>query len=79
MIATLYTTLGCHLCDEALHLLVRLQQQDATIQIIEVEIADSEDLLSAYGERIPVIAGSTSEGDIGWPFSLEELKSFLCS
>lgn len=72
-----YTTVGCHLCDEALVLLHALQEQDRPLQISEVDIADSVALMAEYGDRIPVITSDSSAGDIGWPFSLEELKQFL--
>ena len=77
MIVNLYTTLGCHLCDEALTLVRQLQSTGLTIEIREIEIADSDKLMSAYGVRIPVITSDNSEGDIGWPFTIEELKAFL--
>ncbi len=76
-----YTTVGCHLCEEALVLLhalqEQLQEQDGPLQISEVDIADSEALMAEYGVRIPVITSDSSTGEIGWPFSLEELKQFL--
>lgn len=72
----LYTTLGCHLCEQALELIHELQAQGVTLEVDAVEIADSEQLMEAYGIRIPVIADS-SEREIGWPFNLEELHAFL--
>lgn len=76
-----YTTAGCHLCEEALVLLQSLQEQERvqgrSLQINEVDIADSEALMAAYDVRIPVITSDSSTGDIGWPFSLEELSRFL--
>jgi len=77
MIVSLYTTLGCHLCDDALALLRQLHRQGLAMEIKEVEIIESEVLMSTYGVRIPVITSDCSEGDIGWPFSLEELRLFL--
>ncbi len=85
MKVNLYTTVGCHLCAEALVLLHALQEQlqeqaqdrDKPLQINEVDIADSEALMAEYGVRIPVITSDSSAGDIGWPFSLEELRQFL--
>ena len=73
----LYTTLGCHLCEEALELLKQLQATGLKFEISEVEIADSDELVSAFGVRIPVVTSDNSVGDIGWPFTIEELKAFL--
>lgn len=73
----LYTTLGCHLCDEALVMLQILQTQHKSLKPEEIEIADSEELVAKYGIRIPVVTSDISEGDIGWPFTVEELSRFL--
>ena len=74
-----YTTSGCHLCEEAQKLLVTLQNEGMGLDIDSVDIADSELLLERYGIRIPVVAViDTAAGrEIGWPFSLEELRAFL--
>ena len=40
-----------------------------------VEIADSEELMDRYGITIPVIRAGDRE--LGWPFSLVELRTFL--
>jgi glutaredoxin len=73
---TLYTTLGCHLCELALHLLHQAQQaQDRDLQIIEVEIADDDELMERYGIRIPVLR--VADAELGWPFDDEGLGQFL--
>ena len=76
-----YTTAGCHLCEEALVLLRALQEQGQDpgrpLQITEIDIADSEALLTLYDVRIPVITSDSSTGELGWPFSVEELSRFL--
>ena len=46
------------------------------IEVKEVEIADSDQLLGRYGIRVPVIAREDDE-EIGWPFGLNELQQFL--
>lgn len=71
----LYTTLGCHLCEQALTMLETLNQNHPDVSIDEIEIGDSEELLARYGIRIPVIA--INNGEIGWPFTLDELKMFI--
>lgn len=75
MIVTLYTTLGCHLCEEARGLLDALTQE-LSLEIESVEIAASDDLMEKYGIRIPVVKKGQQE--LGWPFTLEELHTFLC-
>ncbi len=48
-----------------------------TIQ--EVEISDSDDLMTLYGIRIPVIKTDRAEAELGWPFDARELTQFLDS
>ena len=72
----LYTTSGCHLCEEAEKLLKKLQASER-IQWQPVEISDSDELIDRYGVRIPVVKEQGSEQEIGWPFSLEELRCWV--
>lgn len=67
-----YTTAGCHLCEQAQHLLAALLPADA---IDTIDIADSDALIAQYGERIPLLEqdGRT----LNWPFSLLDAKAFL--
>ena len=79
MKVTLFTTSGCHLCEEAEAMLRHLQQAlntDINIDIATVDIAESEKLMAKYGLRIPVIQASDGR-ELGWPFSIDELVSFL--
>ncbi len=73
----LFTTLGCHLCDQAAALLVA-----AGLKVEKVEIADNDELFDRYGLRIPVVsrgingpAGQELEG----PFDAEQLTAWLDS
>lgn len=50
---TLYTTLGCHLCEQLEAELARLGCAD--IELERVEIAVDEALVERYGVRIPVL------------------------
>ena len=71
----LYTTLGCHLCDEALVLL-----KEFGLQVEMVEIADDDVLFERYGLRIPVVGnmGTHGEGDeLDWPFDAPQLTQWL--
>ena len=72
----LYTTSGCHLCEEAEKLLNKLQASER-IQWQPVEISDSDELIDRYGVRIPVVKEQGSQREIGWPFSLEELRCWV--
>ena len=48
---TLYGRPGCHLCDEARHVLERVGEPFA-----EVDIEEDDELFKRYLERIPVVA-----------------------
>ena len=76
MRVNLYTTVGCHLCEEALVMLQRLQGSHA-FDICEVEISESESLMDRYGIRIPVIAVDGGGTELGWPFNVEQLEAFI--
>ena len=71
----LYTTLGCHLCEEAESQLLGLQSAGMDLTIRPVEIADDDQLTERYGIRIPVVQCGARE--IGWPFTVDELRAFL--
>lgn len=74
---TLYTTLGCHLCEDAATLLRQYSTEVRNIEIVAVEISDSDNLIEQYGIRIPVIAVANKDEELGWPFDAEQLNKFL--
>jgi len=70
-----YTTLGCHLCEEAQQQLRHL----VTVKAVEVEavdISNSEDLVALYGTRIPVLKNLKSAQELDWPFDYPKLLQF---
>jgi hypothetical protein len=71
----LYTTLGCHLCEEAAAMVQQHEARDLTL--VMVEISESDDLMEQYGVRIPVLKFQDGIDELAWPFSAEELSSFL--
>jgi glutaredoxin len=54
-LVTLYTSPGCHLCEQARSVLLRVRE-DHAFELLERDITCDEDLHRAYLERIPVIA-----------------------
>jgi glutaredoxin len=74
MIVKLYTTQGCHLCEQALTMLIELK---VDLDIEEVEISANEKLLETYGLRIPVIALESRDAELNWPFDSTRLIQFL--
>lgn len=68
----LLTTAGCHLCDEARKLVETAAPQ---VELVAVDIAEDDDLIEAYGERIPVLRVAGKE--LGWPFGLLDVREFV--
>ncbi len=69
----LYTTAGCHLCEQAEALLLPVLDYlkanfPEGVSLKPVEISESEALVERYGIRIPVIRVEGQEEELGWPF-----------
>ena len=67
---TVYTKPGCHLCEEAIRLLQRVQKQQA-FELQEVNIQDDPALLAEYGEQIPVV---TLNGTFLFEYAVDEAR-----
>ena len=72
----LYTTLGCHLCEQAEELINPLLT-GSSWQLIKVDIADSEELVASYGIKIPVVKNTKTNNELYWPFTSEQVQHFL--
>lgn len=66
-------TRGCHLCDEAEGMLARAAQARA-LRWHYVDIAGDDELVSRYGQRIPVLRSADRE--LAWPFGLLDILRF---
>lgn len=76
----LFTTSGCHLCEQAEALLSAVMND--TRQLHLEEISGSDDLMQKYGIRIPVLGAYTSAGEwqeLSWPFGVAEIETFIAS
>jgi hypothetical protein len=71
-----YTTAQCHLCELAEALLVNTPVP-SPIPVNVVDIAQSEELVNTYGTRIPVLRRSDTGNELSWPFTQDQLLSFL--
>ena len=68
----LFSTLGCHLCEQAEAMLIATLPVDA-YELEVVEISNSDTLMAAYGVRIPVLRRADTEIEIGWPFLPQDI------
>lgn len=71
----LYSTVGCHLCEQALALISPLLQ--GKYHVNEVDISDSDSLIERYGIRIPVVLREDTGDEISWPFDQQQFTVFL--
>ncbi|MBF8223807.1 glutaredoxin family protein [Halomonas sp. 328] len=72
----LYTTLGCHLCEELEALLVTLCPVEYTLE--RVEISEDETLVARYGVRIPVLVAEDGE-ELNRGFEASRLVAWLAA
>jgi len=72
----LYSTQGCHLCDDARALLWPLLTVH-DYQLEEVEITDSEELMALYGISIPVLEEPAKKEKLFWPFDQVQVNALL--
>lgn len=68
----LLTADGCSLCVRAREL---VEQAAPQVTIREVDVAADEELIQAWGERIPVLRDG--ERTLAWPFSLLDIQGFV--
>lgn len=74
----LYTTECCHLCEQALNVLLNLEPVES-FSLERVDIAASDVLIERYGERIPVLQVAPDGRELGWPFDAMQVRSLLNS
>lgn len=74
----LYTTDHCHLCDEAMSLLLTdpaVAPLLAGLRLVTVDVALDDELLARFGEQVPVLARGART--LGWPFDGDAVRDFL--
>lgn len=71
-----YTTDQCHLCELAEALLIHTPMPEP-VPVDAVDIAQSEELVERYGTRIPVLRRNDTGAELDWPFTSDQLQTFL--
>lgn len=71
----LFGTLGCHLCEVAEALLMPFVEHGLLVEL--VDIAEREEWVEQYGLRIPVLRRNDSGAELDWPFTADQVASFL--
>ncbi|MFD1006793.1 MULTISPECIES: glutaredoxin family protein [Oceanisphaera] len=72
MSLTLFSTDGCHLCEQAWEL---LEQTGLSSHTQLKDIIDDERWLAAYAVRIPVLRRNDG-GELDWPFTAADILEF---
>lgn len=70
MTLTLYTSPGCHLCEQAEEILDYLG-----VDFRAVDISSDVDLIRKFGVRIPVLK-RPDDAELGWPFDALDVERF---
>ncbi|MBU3824510.1 MAG: glutaredoxin family protein [Candidatus Oceanisphaera merdipullorum] len=69
---TLFSTDGCHLCEQAWAL---LEQTNLSKVTVLEDIINDERWLADYGVRIPVLQHSSGR-ELDWPFTAADIIAF---
>ncbi len=69
----LYSTSGCHLCEQAEALIRKWPDMACNV----LEIADDAGLLERYGVRIPVLCRLDTGQELDWPFDEDAVDRLL--
>jgi glutaredoxin len=70
----LYSTDHCTLCEQALDWLFSMPELNGRALRV-VDVADDDDLLARFGERLPVLEVDGAE--MTWPFDVTALRRLL--
>lgn len=68
----LYSTMFCHLCEEAEEIL-----QKTGITAVNIDIVEDENLFEKYSLRIPVLKRVDNDAELDWPFDIAAVSRFL--
>ncbi|NVJ49035.1 MAG: glutaredoxin family protein [Gammaproteobacteria bacterium] len=75
---TLFSTDGCHLCEQAIGMFyygVQAGCYQSPVSLTIVDIISDDELTALYGERIPVF--KYQDRELGWPIELAQLADWV--
>lgn len=75
MLYHLYSSEGCHLCEQAYDLCLPVLAE----QMLVVDIVDEENLVEQYGVHIPVLKNLSNGQELFWPFNSKQIQTFINS
>lgn len=76
-VLTLYTGVGCHLCEKGQAVAESVALANGWV-LEKISITGDELLTATYGLRIPVLQ-TPSGAELGWPFSPGQVRRLLAA
>ena len=75
----LYSSEGCHLCEQALALFKQVANINLlqVIDIVDDQLSETKNLVELYGIYIPVLERLSDNEKLFWPFEAEQIKGFI--
>ncbi|MFB0980946.1 MAG: glutaredoxin family protein [Alteromonadaceae bacterium] len=75
----LYSSEGCHLCEQALVLIGNVipDHQIEVIDIIDNELEGEQNLVELYGVHIPVLERLSDNHKLFWPFEQSQVVELI--
>jgi hypothetical protein len=75
----LYSSEGCHLCEQALVLIGNVipDHQIKVIDIIDSDIEGEQNLVQLYGVHIPVLERLSDNTMLFWPFEQSQVVELI--
>jgi hypothetical protein len=75
----LYSSEGCHLCEQALVLIGNVipDHQIEVIDIIDNELEGAQSLVELYGVHIPVLERLSDNTKLFWPFEQSQVVELI--
>jgi hypothetical protein len=75
----LYSSEGCHLCEQALALIGNVipDHHIKVIDIVDNEIEDEQNLVQLYGVHIPVLERLSDNTKLFWPFEQSQVVELI--
>lgn len=67
---------GCHLCDDAREVVLKVLQDFPDVDFVELNMLDHPDLVAKYSEEIPVVLINDSQFSF-WRVDAERLRDKL--
>jgi arsenate reductase-like glutaredoxin family protein len=74
----LYSSEGCHLCEQAIDLFSKTSQYN-TLKVIDIvdNPLKQENLVELYGIHIPVLERLSDKEKLFWPFDIRAITAFI--